>query len=448
MKKSQMLKFLFWTIVGLLFFIPSCILASKFLKLGDKELDSYNRLTEYIISIKDGEVISFPYYMDKKSVIAGFSKDDNRFEHNDQGKIASVFNKPIGCSSKACVCICSDYEMNGDTNPKSERCKERLECRSFDNIDILAEKTARKHDDGRPRNTWKGGFIFSRDVTDEANGIEEKDEDPRTIYVERYKNVVNVCFERPCLTNEGKAHIDNFQAIDIEGGKGQVIAPITQPTGQIGTTSDLCNYCGNTKQLFGLNCNERCCKASCPSGTKLVSVPYINQCSRSYGIQTCDGYGEICWKSCGQTSAAMMIRYYGTDTPIESLLLRESGVNRLSSVCPLSWTTGWAGIMNEFASTRFTSSSGDLPLIKQKIDSGKPLISDLNYRGGATGLGFNYGENEAFGHIFVITGYSGNDFIIINDPYTWNYERSWGHNLVIPMNQFMRVWSQNLVYED
>jgi len=82
MKKAQMLKFLFWTIVGLAFFIPACMLGSKFMSIKDTSIESYSGLMGLVETIEEGEIASTSFSMSKKSVVVGFSKGDDRFENH------------------------------------------------------------------------------------------------------------------------------------------------------------------------------------------------------------------------------------------------------------------------------------------------------------------------------------------------------------------------------
>ena len=244
MKKSSiLLKFLFWMIVGLIFFIPSCMLINTLMKedVEASSIESYTNLKELIDSVKDGEVASIPLYMNKKSVVVGFSIDNNRFEnhyyHEDgEDEIKTVFDKPLGCENccevgKACLCLCSGYERNKGTDPYSAKCEDMLICNPIENRDILSYKEVKRRDNGQLEYSWKGGFLLHREISnyfgsfnpyskvsehftfsEDVNGLEKNTKVTRTIYVERYKNVVDVCLAGPCMTDETKAHIDASQS--------------------------------------------------------------------------------------------------------------------------------------------------------------------------------------------------------------------------------------------
>lgn len=225
MKKADlMLTFLFWGILGLVIFIPSILWASQFLKLSNKALESYNKLGELINLVKDGETLSMGYYMDKKSIIVGFSRDSNRFENHEYrygidrkipDQIDFVLNRPNECKNqKACICLCCNIKIEQKTKPYTaicNKCGKEPACKSFDNIDILSEKIVRRYGNGKPQNSWKGGFLHLRDVPVAVvvNGLGQNEVGTRTFYVQRYKNIVDVCLNSPCIIDELKEQIDS-----------------------------------------------------------------------------------------------------------------------------------------------------------------------------------------------------------------------------------------------
>lgn len=217
MKKADtMLSFLFWAILGLGIFIPASLWASQFLNLSDKAMESYSKLGEIVNSVKNGEELSMPVYMDKKSVIVGFARNSNRFENHgyvydrkEPDDIVFVFNRPKECSSlKACICICMDTDIDQKSKPYSAICNKGMKCESFGNIDILSEKIVRAYGNGKPQNSWKGGFLHLRNVPAVANGLLQNQIDTRTFYIQRYRDVVDVCLSSQCITEEIKKQID------------------------------------------------------------------------------------------------------------------------------------------------------------------------------------------------------------------------------------------------
>ena len=201
MKKAQMLKFLFWIIVALAFFIPACMLGSKLFDLNNPSLKSYTKLVDTIESVGENEVASIAFYLNKKSVVVGFSADMGRFENWKDGGTKSIFTKPVGpngCAvGKACICLCQGYELEKNTDPKSAKlpCKDLLICHAFYNIDIVQERDVNTDDYVSTGYKWKGGFLVHRGISDseDVNGLKDNNIDARTFYVQRVKDVVGVC---------------------------------------------------------------------------------------------------------------------------------------------------------------------------------------------------------------------------------------------------------------
>jgi hypothetical protein len=220
MKKAVMLEFLFWTILGLAVLIPTAIFASQFLKFSDKALESFNKLAETIPTVRDGEIPPpVTLHMDKKSILAGFSKDSDKFEiHNyypnnpNSDQIAYRFTRPKSenCPiQKACICLCKDaYQGLQDPLPESTECKD-AKCISFNNINFLSERILEKYEDGGRKRTYQGGFLFIR--SDDSISLEERLA-TRVLYIQRYKGVIDICIKSPCLTDDSKDNI-NFDAM-------------------------------------------------------------------------------------------------------------------------------------------------------------------------------------------------------------------------------------------
>tara|TARA_Y100000310_G_scaffold333362_1_gene410749 strand:- start:877 stop:1503 length:627 start_codon:yes stop_codon:yes gene_type:complete len=203
MKKAQALKFLFWIIVGLAFFIPACMLGTKFTKLGDDSIKSFSNLISTIESTGVDEFSSTGFSMKKKSVVVGFSKTMSQFENwrNGESTAKSIFEKPSGVENgciggSACVCLCQGYELDTDPDPSIPKQCELLICHPFETIDIVPEKVV------NPDYTWKGGFIIHREIdhSEEVSGSEKNNIGARTFYVERKQDVVGICTEDPSIT--------------------------------------------------------------------------------------------------------------------------------------------------------------------------------------------------------------------------------------------------------
>ena len=123
------------------------MMGSKFFDLNDPSLKSYTRLIEYLDPanpeyIKDNEVRSLAFSMEKKSVLVGFSKGGNSFKNSQGGKPKRVFTKPLsgnGCEDgMACICLCKGYEWKDN----QVKCEDMLICNSIAGIDIVNQKPA------------------------------------------------------------------------------------------------------------------------------------------------------------------------------------------------------------------------------------------------------------------------------------------------------------------
>ena len=199
MKKSQMLKFLFWTIVAIVFLLPACTLGSNLLKFSsDNSEKSYSALIDVIENTATQPVASIAVSMNKKSVIVGFSRG-RKFENYriGEGRPKSIFNRPAGCGSKACICLCKGYKLERFGVDNIETCDEII-CNTLDGINLFSGKEVPVDD---PKYRWLGGFLIHRDISDseDVNGLEHNNIPTRTFYVQRVGDVVGVCLERPTI---------------------------------------------------------------------------------------------------------------------------------------------------------------------------------------------------------------------------------------------------------
>ena len=208
MKKADtMLTFLFWTVLAIVIFFPTAIWATQFFKLSNKTLDSYQKLVEIIVSIKDGETLSLPFYLEKDSFVVGFAKANGKFENHiykydaiEPTEITYVFDRPTKCIlGKTCICACVEMSFSQKTKPNSIVCNKEPVCANFDSIDFISERVIKKNLD-KPLVSWKGGFIISKGSL--AEGLNLLQPASITVYAERYNNIVDVCFSRPCIIVE------------------------------------------------------------------------------------------------------------------------------------------------------------------------------------------------------------------------------------------------------
>lgn len=234
-KKAIMLKFLFYLVLALIFFVPTVLWATEFFNISTKAIDSFNSLAQTVGSVGDGEIYSTALYLDKGSVIVGFTKDSKRFENRVGGvggfggwndKVWAVFDRPINCEdSKACICLCKDYELDTQKNPFLSKCDKPI-CRSFDNIDFISQ-TVLKKDGEHLESYWSGGFMYARDAPSDANNgvfdaqkiesgftdTEVNNKNPtRTLYIQMRKNYVGICPnsspDKPCLDDKLNQNVE------------------------------------------------------------------------------------------------------------------------------------------------------------------------------------------------------------------------------------------------
>lgn len=222
MKNGIAYGFLILTIIAILLAITVSPLIAQTLNLNTRATEAYQYLADSISSVKDGQIESTTLHMDKKSVIVGFAKGSNRFENHgylyinpNPDYIVSIFNRPQTeeCEiNKACICLCKGYELEKKSYPFTPTCK-KISCRPFDNIDFFSERVTSRESDDRPRSSWKGGFMFGKDVPIEANDVIQNQfmkrdrEQYGTIYVQRHKNIVDVCLVSPCISVSDKEQI-------------------------------------------------------------------------------------------------------------------------------------------------------------------------------------------------------------------------------------------------
>lgn len=231
MKKADfMLGFLFWTLLGIIIIVPASLWASQFFKLSDKAASSYNQLGLLLQDIRDGELLSMPLYMDDKTAIIGISKISKRFEaKSQQGSATSLTYYEVTdpkCQGKTCICLCKEIGYETKTTLEWKiTCKE-TSCEDFNDIEFLKIRPISDFEVPTDKlskisSWWENGFIiltdskvdsFSGDRTLLAsvnfggaiNIIKKK---TKTVYIQRYRNYVNVCYNQTCINEDTKNKI-------------------------------------------------------------------------------------------------------------------------------------------------------------------------------------------------------------------------------------------------
>jgi hypothetical protein len=219
MKKSQifMLKYLFGIIIALMFFIPTVQLAAKYFKFVDKPKDSFEQLSSIIDSIEEGSLISMPLHMDQEYLIVGFSKNSKSVEtviYNVRPFNPTIksIKRPFQCEKdKSCICLCKE----GIKHKSSEIiCTEEIQCNNFEDTDFFEKRPVGevplKKNKLSKETEWRNGFFISNsDDTTLLKNLYLFDTmlptsripSPSTIYTQRHKGFVNVCFSSDCITD-------------------------------------------------------------------------------------------------------------------------------------------------------------------------------------------------------------------------------------------------------
>jgi hypothetical protein len=256
--------------------------------------------------------------------------------------------------------------------------------------------------------------------------------------------------------------------------------PITPVDGS--GQNSICSYCNaggwdtwlptvnqwDSSQTFVVSGSKTCFRAKCPPNTKILEVPYTNQCQIPYGSQpnawpSTYGYGNLdaCMAMCGPTALQMVTDYYGGSYNVQAewwmvKATRDEMVrrNKFDDYYGNAARSYMAQLPVEKTGKQlFYVDSANINTIKSYIDQGRPVITGLLL--GKTGCPqispFTYYCYHGMGHIFVVVGY-GNGYIILNDPYTSygvGYDTIFGNNLVLPesgvQGSFMSIWSGALV---
>ena len=231
MKKADfMTGFLFWTLLGIIIIVPASLWASQFFKLNNAAANSYNEMISLIRGIRDGEKLSMPLYMDDATAIIGISKNSKRFEAKlQQGTATSLTYYEVTdpkCQGKTCVCFCKEigYETKS-TYERKMTCKE-TSCYNFDEIEFLKIRPISDFEVPNDKffqlsHWWENGFIIITNSRIDSflgdktlvgtvyfgGAINEIKKNTKAIYIQRYRNYVNVCYNQTCITEDIKNKI-------------------------------------------------------------------------------------------------------------------------------------------------------------------------------------------------------------------------------------------------
>jgi len=245
-----MYEFLVRFIIAIVFVIAVFWIGKSFFRLTGEGLNSFNEVVGIVQTIQDGELKSTSLVMDKGTAVFAFSKDSDHIGVGATGiitgayKEAMIIKRPGNCGKgKACMCLCrSDWERKDFTSVTHEmRCVGSLTCHDLENSDILSNipltALGLEIKPFYTRFSIKGGLTFERynkNTLDDVDLLVKEsspllsffsprddfeslhgsispivfDQRLRTIYVERYKNTVGICFSAPCLSQAMKQTID------------------------------------------------------------------------------------------------------------------------------------------------------------------------------------------------------------------------------------------------
>ena len=218
-KKAIMYKFLVRLIIGIFVFISVMTIASNiFLRTSDKALDSYRDLVGFVQEVNENEgdflMQGKTLHMDKDTYIVGIDKNVDYFEVRGKNilKNGVAFIKPSKFKDKSVICLCREYESDvGSRFPKVGgdwffNCVESF-CSDLD-VDFLPiyTKEGEKGEvDFIEGFVLQRGILLAKEKTKPIKNFAISDL-PRlsAVYVEKYKDLITVCTESPCISEEMK----------------------------------------------------------------------------------------------------------------------------------------------------------------------------------------------------------------------------------------------------
>lgn len=213
-RKALAYEFLLRLIIAILFVSAAIYIGKSLFRLTDSGLDSFNKFVFTADNLKDGQFKELGVDFDKGTAIIGFSEDAEKFESSS---IFDKFDKAIlkkpqnsECKSGACICLCrkSSYE-NLNTRAPELVC-ESITCNKLgsglDIIDIYETENELL----KIQVTWKGGFVYGRDIKATINGLNDYRPRTRVLRIENYQNIIAVCpaEKKECLSDEDKKALD------------------------------------------------------------------------------------------------------------------------------------------------------------------------------------------------------------------------------------------------
>lgn len=219
------LEFFVRFVFAIILVLTAISMVKSFFNLTSQAENSFYDLSKTISEIKPDELNSFPLVMDRGSVIIGFAKQaDFVATKLSVVNTLSYIKRISSCEQgKACLCLCrSNYEQgqsqklsetdfanegnlnqyNIDPSSKSDFsvsefvCQGELLCKSIDSIDFISAA-----DPEKIYRDFSGFLVQSGNFQARTNSV----------FIQRYKNTVAVCFKSPCITEDMKKEIDKKQ---------------------------------------------------------------------------------------------------------------------------------------------------------------------------------------------------------------------------------------------
>jgi len=196
-KKAIVLGFLIKMVFAIVMIVTLAITLRSCFKLVDSEKDSFHSLSDLTENIKSGEYKASTLKIEKQTALLGFSKDSEKIELLTE--IPKILNRPPECdSNKACLCLCKNFKPQHQELTCDESGYPL--CKSFDTIDFPSELKGDVFAAEYSKSyNFKGGFIYSR-----AFYLPGSDIGVKSIFVERYSDLVSICFDYPCIIEEMK----------------------------------------------------------------------------------------------------------------------------------------------------------------------------------------------------------------------------------------------------
>jgi hypothetical protein len=213
--------FILHLILGVIIFVAIIGMVSCIFRLSDQAKESFSGLVaeiDKLTAVEEGKS-AIPLRIDADTAIVGWGNNSDGVVYviEETGGISTAYHpfkmkKPQECkANSSCICLCQkvspEIKSWSRFMPKfgaTEATCEKLLCKSYTNFDFFKDRRAHEKLDEK-----SGGFIISRLLVHGALANGEIDPTRlKSITIEKYKNVIDVCTEDSCLSDDDKAKID------------------------------------------------------------------------------------------------------------------------------------------------------------------------------------------------------------------------------------------------